>query len=114
MCHDNEELRKTWRGIDLPVKNWLIWGIWQTLTQAFEELKNLHFNGLLLTKNVWAKKSTEELMTWRIWNIFGHRLKNSDFILESKIGELNQNKNSKQPDRTDAVWKLYFTLEINK
>ena len=31
------------------------------------------------------------------------RLKNSDFILESKMVELNQNQNSKQPDRTDAV-----------
>ena len=27
-----------------------------------------------------------------------HRLKNSDFILESKMAELNQNKNSKQLD----------------
>ena len=27
--------------------------------------------------------------------------------------ELNQNKNSKQPDRQDAVWKFYFALEIN-
>ena len=34
------------------------------------------------------------------------RLKSSDFILESKIAELNQNKNSKQPDRPDAVWKI--------
>ena len=42
-----------------------------------------------------------------------HRLRNSDFILESKMAELNQNKNSKQPDRPDVVWKLYFTLEIN-
>ena len=42
-----------------------------------------------------------------------HRLKNSDFILESKMAELNKNKNSKQPDRSDAVWELYFTLEIN-
>ena len=32
-----------------------------------------------------------------------HRLKNSDFILESKMPEINQNKNSKQPDRPDAV-----------
>ena len=39
--------------------------------------------------------------------------KNSTFILESKMAELNQNKNSKQPYRPDAVWKLYFTLEIN-
>ena len=43
-----------------------------------------------------------------------HRLKNSNFILESKMAELNQNKNSKQQDRTDAVRKLYFTLEINE
>ena len=43
-----------------------------------------------------------------------HRLKNSDFILESKMVELNKNKNSRQPDRPDAVWKLYFTLEINE
>ena len=32
-----------------------------------------------------------------------HRLKNSDFILESKMEELNQNKNSMQVDRPDAV-----------
>ena len=31
------------------------------------------------------------------------RLKNSDFILESKMVEPNQNKNSKQSDRLDAV-----------
>ena len=28
--------------------------------------------------------------------------------------ELNQNKNSKQPDQLDAKWKFYFTLEINE
>ena len=27
-----------------------------------------------------------------------HQLKNSDFISESKMAELNQNQNSKQPD----------------
>ena len=31
-----------------------------------------------------------------------YRLKNSDFILDSRMAELNQNKNSKQPDRPDA------------
>ena len=35
-----------------------------------------------------------------------HRLKNSDFILESKMAELNQNQNLKQLDRSDAVRKL--------
>ena len=38
-----------------------------------------------------------------------HRLKNSDFLLESKMAELNQNKNSKELDQPDAVIKLYFT-----
>ena len=42
-----------------------------------------------------------------------HRLKNSDFILESKMAELNQNKNSKQADWPNAVWKFYFSLEMN-
>ena len=32
-----------------------------------------------------------------------HRLRNSDFILESKMAELNQNKNSKQSNRPDAM-----------
>ena len=48
-------------------RNWVVvskltWGIWRILTRALENLKNLHFNGLLLNKvhNVWAKKSIEE------------------------------------------------------
>ena len=51
-------------------------------------------------------------MIWRICKIFVHMLKNSNFILESKVAELNQNKN--RQDRLDAVQKLYFTLEINE
>ena len=43
-----------------------------------------------------------------------YRLKNIDFILESKMMELNQNKNFKKLDQPDAVRKLYFTLEINE
>ena len=42
-----------------------------------------------------------------------HRLKNSNIILESKMTELNQNKNLKQLDQPDVVRKLNFTLEIN-
>ena len=53
-------------------------------------------------------------LTWRIWQIFIYRLKNSDFILESKMAEINQNENSKQTDRPDTVWKLYFTFKINE
>ena len=43
-----------------------------------------------------------------------HGMKNSGSILESKMAELNQNINSKQLNQLDAVWKLYFTLEINE
>ena len=43
-----------------------------------------------------------------------HRLKNSDVILVSKMVELNQNKNSRQLHRPDAVRILNFTLEINE
>ena len=42
------------------------------------------------------------------------RLKNSYFTSESRIGELNQNQNSKQQDWPDTVWKLYYILEINQ
>ena len=31
--------------------------------------------------------------------VFVHRLKNIDFVLESKMKEVNQNQNSKQSDR---------------
>ena len=37
-----------------------------------------------------------------------HGLKNSDFILESKMAELNKNKNLKQQDRPDTVRKLFL------
>ena len=43
-----------------------------------------------------------------------HGLKNSDFILVSKMVELIQNKNSRQLDQADSVRKLYFTLKINE
>ena len=42
------------------------------------------------------------------------RLKNRNLIWEDKMTKLNQNKYSKQPYRSDAVWKLCFTLEINE
>ena len=56
----------------------------------------------------------EEKLTWTFQNDMRnlanvHRLKNSDFILESEMAELSQNKHSKQLDRPDVVGKLYFT-----
>ena len=45
------------------LKTKTVGGIWQILARVLENIKSLHFNGLLLTKvyNVWAKESTEEL-----------------------------------------------------
>ena len=51
-----------WRMIQNLKRNWLVsskltWGVWRLLIRALKNLKNLDFNGLLLTKlyNVWAK-----------------------------------------------------------
>ena len=135
MCHDNGEWCKIWRGSDFSVQNWYgefdeFWSEHSKVSKIcilmgyfwpkyiMFELKKVqrthvwwHWRLLQNLKENWLVLSK---MTWRIWQIFVYRLKNGDFNLESKMGELNQNKNSKQPDRTDAVWKLYFTLEINE
>ena len=98
-------------------------------SSIWKSRKNLHFDGLLLSKvyNLWAKKVRRSYVWWHwIWiqnlkknwlvlsKMTCNRLKNSDFILESKMVKISENRNSKQPDRPDAVWKLYFTLEINE
>ena len=92
-----------WRMTQNLKRNWLAnskltWVIWWILSQALENLENLHFNGLVLTilYNVWAKKVQRSYiwlhwrlmqnlkenwlvisqMTWRILQIFVHQLKN--------------------------------------
>ena len=54
----------------------------------------------------------EGKLTWAFQNDIRNfpRLKNIDFILESKTAEVNQNKKLKQLDRPDAVRKLYFNF----
>ena len=127
-----------WRMIQNCNMDWLVvskltWG-WHILTQVKISLTNLKICTLM--GSFWSKYIMFDLKNYRgvifdgtegwckIWRktdscfeiickIFVYRLKNSIFILESKMAELNQNKNSKQPDQPDPVWKLYFTLEIN-
>ena len=43
----------------------------------------------------------------------GRKVENSNFILENKMAELNQNKKSQKPGWQDSVGKPYFILEIN-
>ena len=101
-----------------------IWGIWEILTQALENLKNLRFNRLLLTKvyNGWAKKKYRRVMfdgteDWfKIWrktdlcfqNIFVYRLKNSNFILESKL----KWQNSIESRTYWFIWKITRMIPI--
>ena len=70
-----------WRMIQKLKKNWLVilkvtWGISRILTQALENLKNLPFNGLLVTKvYVWAKTVQRSYLSWH-WRVMQNLKKN--------------------------------------
>ena len=66
-------------------------------------MQNLKENWVVLSK-----------MTWEICGKFSRAEKGWFHFRKSKMVELNQNKNLKQPDRPEAVWRLYSTLEINE
>ena len=73
------------------------------------------FDGTEDWSKIW-RKTDLCFLKWQIHRLV-HRLKNSCFILGTKMAELNQNKN--RPDRPDAVWKLflpwkYINSTINK
>ena len=136
MCHGNEEWCEIWRGIDLLVQNWfeefdefwpehskiskvcpLMGCFWpKYIMLELKKYRRVMFDGTEYWCKIWRKTDLcfQSKMTWRIWQIFVHRLKSRNFSSESKKAELNQNKNSKQPDWPDAAWKLYFTFEINE
>ena len=63
--------------------------------------------------NVSAKKLQTSYIWWH-WRLMQNLKENSDFILEIKIVQLNQNENSKQPDRRDVEWNIFLTLKINE
>ena len=107
MCHDNEEWYKIERGIGLLFQNW---------HEEFVEFwpEQLKFSKLCtLMGCFWSKYIMFELKKYRgvmfdgtedwckIWRktdlcflkIFVYRLKNSNFILESKMAELNWKQN---------------------
>ena len=124
-----------WRIMQNLKRNWLVNSKFDMRKLANFDWSTF-FDGLFLTKiyNIWPKKVQRSYvwwhwtlmqnlkenwlmlskMTWRIWQISAHRLKNSSFILESKMVEINKNKNPKQADQPDAVLRLYFTLKINE
>ena len=110
ISHDNEEWRKTLRGIDLSRGSEFEW----ILIRALESLKNFHFSTLLLSKYMlfelkkvlrsylsWHWRGIQNLnknslvawkMTWGIWQFgnFHHSTRkcqnwNFDGILLSKV-----------------------------
>ena len=72
MSNGTDEWWKFWKWIDLLFQNR---GIWWSLTQALESLKNLNFDGgILFTKvcNVWAEKVLRSYLSWHwkpMWNL---------------------------------------------
>ena len=71
-----------WRMMKNLKRNWLVvskltLGIWEILTRALESLKNLHFDGFLLTKvyNIWAKKVQKSYLSWH-WKVMQNLKKN--------------------------------------
>ena len=133
ICHDNEEWCKIWRGVDLVFQNWhqefdkfwfqhskvlkictLMDFFWQNYIMfELKKYRGVTFDGTEDWCKIW-RKTDLCFQKWHEERANFHRLKNSDFILKSKMVKLNQNQNSKQPDRPDTVSKLYFTLEINE
>ena len=75
-------LSRNWRGRQNFKRNRLVVpklaeGIWQILTWALESLKDIHFNGLLLSKVciLWAKNVQRSYLLWH-WRAMQYLKKN--------------------------------------
>ena len=101
MCYDNEEWCKSWKVIDLSIQNWhekfnkfwpahskiskihtLMGCLWNN-SSAYKVKRSSLGGHSRLIKNFKENWLVFSKMMWRIWQIFFHRLENSDFILES-------------------------------
>ena len=105
ICHDNEEWPKIWRGIDLSVQNWhqefdkfwpehlknsknytLMGCFWpKHIMFELKKVQRIYFwTHWRLMQNLKENWLVLSKLTWRIWQIFVHSLKNCNFILERK------------------------------
>ena len=87
-------------------KNWLVvwkitWRNWQ-MTRELENLKYLHFNGLLLTKvyNVWAKKVQRSYVWWH-WILMENLKENLTCVFKNDMRNL-----------ANFHWKTFESLKI--
>ena len=124
--HDTEEWWKIWIKTDLWFGKWhekfgkyspdralKILKIGSMMGPFYTNWKIYEFMSLKFTEELYDMKMKNDekrvvlsKLTWEIWRILTWALKslrNLDF----------NGLPLKQPDQPDAVWKLYFTLEIN-
>ena len=83
---------------------------WPKYMFELRKCRRVMFHGTEDWCKIWRKID----LCFPKWYEESGKLKNSNFILESKMAELNQNKNSKQLDWPDAVTKLYFPEKLTK
>ena len=130
--HDNKEWFKIWKRIDLSIQD----GheeLEESWPEQSEILKTCTFKGCFWQKYVTVElKKVQENYIWlhwrlmqnlkekwlvvskitrRVWGFFFHKLENRDFILGSKMAELNKNQNQnnqidqKQCENIILLWK---------
>ena len=81
-----------WRMIQKLKRDWLVvlkltWGTSQILTQAFESLKNLSFNWLLVTK-VYIGWATKQFSSWH-WRVMHILKKNWLVVWNRQFGKFS-------------------------
>ena len=88
------------------------------MTRALESLKNLLFNGLLLTKlhNVWAKKVQKSYLSWQ-WRMMQNLKRN--WLVSSKLtwGITNFDEHLKISNicpLMGCLWPKYIMFELTK
>ena len=130
MCHDNEEWCKVWRGIEVSFQSWhdqfdKVWPEHSKFSKIFTLMGSFWPKYIMFE----LKTSTEELclMSLKIRVKFQgkltcafkkdmrnlenfHSLKDSNFILERKMAELNKNKKLKATRSTRCSIKTLFYL----
>ena len=119
--HVTEEWCKICRGTDLPLQNWheefvKFWLKHSEVSKICTLIDPFWPKYIMLELKKYRGVMFDNTEDWRkIW-------KKTDLYFQkwheefSKLlqAELNQNKNSKQADRPDAMRKLYFILRINE
>ena len=99
----------------------LTWGIWQILTWSLESLKNIHFNGFLLSRVyiVWAKKVQRSYLSWH-WRVIQNSERNR-LVVCFKIDmrnltnfDLSTWKFQKKYPLIGSFWAEYILFELKK